>query len=81
MNVRFFRRVAAQMILQLRHFLCCERVQRESRAHRLGSKPPFAAPRIKVCYGPIVTEAAPFTYLSQQVVSNNPKWVLTFPAM
>jgi hypothetical protein len=35
--------VAAQMILQLRHFLCCERVQREYRTHRLGSKPPFAA--------------------------------------
>jgi hypothetical protein len=31
------------MILQLRHFLCCERVQRESHTHTLGSKPPFAA--------------------------------------
>jgi hypothetical protein len=36
MNGRFFRRVAAPMILQLRHFLCCERVQRENRTHRLG---------------------------------------------
>jgi len=43
MNGRFFRRVAAQMILQLRHFLCCERVQREYRTHRLGSQLPLAA--------------------------------------
>jgi hypothetical protein len=43
MNVRFFRRVAAQMILQLRHFLCCERVQRENRTHRLGSFSSFTA--------------------------------------
>jgi hypothetical protein len=43
MNGRFFRRVAAQMILQLRHFLCCERVQREYLTHRLGSKQAFAA--------------------------------------
>jgi hypothetical protein len=31
------------MILQLRHFLCCERVQRESHTHTLGSLPTFAA--------------------------------------
>jgi hypothetical protein len=55
MNGRFFRRVAAQMILQLRHFLCCERVQRENRIHRLGSDPPFAATGTKVGLGPITT--------------------------
>jgi hypothetical protein len=52
MNGRFFRRVAAQMILQLWHFLCCERVQREYRTHRLGSQPTFAACRTKVRCGP-----------------------------
>jgi hypothetical protein len=29
----------------------------------LGSKPPFAAPRIKVRNGQIVTDAAPCTFL------------------
>ncbi len=33
------------MILQLRHFLCCERVQRESHTHTLGSMLPFSAPQ------------------------------------
>jgi hypothetical protein len=43
MNGRFFRRVAAQTILQLRHSLRCERAQRGNRTHRLGSLLPFAA--------------------------------------
>ena len=52
MNGRFFRRVAAQMILQLRHFLCCVRARHENRIHRLGSELPFAAMTSNGGYGP-----------------------------
>ena len=46
MNGRFFRRVAAQMILQLRHFLCCERVQREYRS-QIGLIPAVSCKKVE----------------------------------
>jgi hypothetical protein len=47
MNGGIFRRTAALFSMHLPHFLCCERAQRESRIHTLGSKLTFASPAQK----------------------------------
>lgn len=41
-NDRFSRCVAVLESTLMQHFLCCERTQRTSRIHRLGSNPAFA---------------------------------------